>query len=274
MMTKRGTFLRGAIPITLVLLIPSLALAGGIALEIPFYTIDLTATLAQVPTAVADSLDALGVPSADADEVIAELNTALAEIETELPVSSLPIPLFGGSIEFSLPFVLIDGLRLSGAILNDRILRGAAALFGLTIPKPLIDTQFEADGFNASATADASFFTFMLSTDLVKRLDLLIAGIDIGLGLDLIQGRITPEVNIDAPGFQTEVDAALAALHLVDEIYWSTFSLHGSFGFEIGLPFLRTFVEVRFLLPISQSRGWWPISVDGFAGSVGMVIRF
>jgi len=273
MMTKRGTFLRGAIPITLVLLISPLVLAGGIALEIPFYTLDLTTTLAHVPTAVADSLDALGVPSADAYEVIAELNTALAEIETELPVSSLPIPLFGGSIEFSLPFVLIDGLRFSGAILNDRILRGAAALFGLTIPKPLIDTQFEADGFNASATADASFFTFMLSTDLVKRLDLLIAGIDIGLGLDLIQGRITPEVDLDVPGFQTEVDAALAALHL-GELYWSAFAVHGTFGFEIGLPFLRTFVEVRFLLPISQSRGWWPISVDGFAGSVGVVIRF
>jgi len=273
MMTKIGAFLRGAIPITLVLLIPSLALAGGIAFGIPFYTIDLTATLAQVPTAVADSLDALGVPSADADEVIAELNTALAEIETELPVTSLPVPLFGGSIEFSLPFIVVDGLRFSGAILNDRILRGAAAFFELTIPQPLIDTQFEADGFNAAVTADASFFTFMLSTDLVKRLDLAIAGIDIGLGVDLIQGRITPQVNIDAPGFQTEVDAALAALHL-GELYWSAFAVHGTFGFEIGLPFLRMFAEVRFLLPISQSRGWWPISVDGFAGSVGLVIRF
>lgn len=273
MMTKRGALLRGAIPITLVLLIPSLALAGGIALEIPFYTIDLTATLAQVPTAVADSLDALGVPSADADEVIAELNTALAEIETELPVSSLPVPLFGGSIEFSLPFVLIDGLRLSGGFLNDALLRGVADLFDLTVPQPLLHAQFEADGFEATVTADLSFFTFMLATDLVKRLDLAIAAIDLGLGVDLIQGRITPQVNIDAPGFQTEVDAALAALHL-GELYWSAFAVHGTFGFEIGLPFLRTFVEVRFLLPISQSRGWWPISVDGFAGSVGMVIRF
>ncbi len=272
-MTKRGTLLRGAIPITLVLLISPLVLAGGIALEIPFYTIDLTATLAQVPAAVEDSLDALGVPSADVGEVVAELNTALAEIETKLPVTSLPVPLLGGSIEFSLPFVLIDGLRLSGGFLSDALLRGVADLFDLMVPQPLLHAQFEADGFEATVTADASFLTFMLSTDLVKRLDLLIAGIDIGLGLDLIQGRITPQVNIDAPGFQTEVDAALAALHL-GELYWSAFAVHGTFGFEIGLPFLRTFVEVRFLLPISQSGGWWPISVDGFAGSVGLVIRF
>jgi len=273
MMTKRGTFLRGAIPITLVLLISPLVLAGGIALEIPFYTIDLTTTLAQVTVAAEGALGALGVPSADVDEVVAELNTALAEIETKLPVTSLPIPLLGGSIEFSLPFVLIDGLRLSGGFLNDALLRGVADLFDLTVPQPLLNAQFEADGFEATVTADLSFFTFMLATELVKRLDLLIAGIDIGVGLDLIQGRITPEVDLDVPGFETGEDAALVALHL-GELYWSTFSLHGSLGFEIGLPFLRTFVEVRFLLPISQSRGWWPISVDGFAGRVGMVIRF
>ncbi|HCP31723.1 TPA: hypothetical protein DIT45_00460 [Candidatus Acetothermia bacterium] len=266
-MRQKGVILEGAIAL-LIALLPVTAFAFGIGVEIPFYTLDLTTTLAQVTVAAEGALGALGVPPAEAAEVLNEIDMEVSA----LPLL-FPVPLLGGSIEFSLPFVLIDGLRLSGGFLNDALLRGLADLFDLMVPQPLLHEQFEADGFEATVTADVSFFTFMLSTDLVKRLDLLIAGIDIGLGLDLIQGRITPEVALDVPGFETEVDAALAALHL-GELYWSAFAAHGTFGFEIGLPFLRTFVEVRYLLPISRTPGWWGLDIGGFTGSVGLVIRF
>lgn len=267
-MIKRASLLRGAILVGLVLLIPSSTLAGGIGLSIPFYTLNLTETLGRVPIAVDEALGALGVPEADADEIVAELEAVLLDFP-----GFLPVPLLGGSIEFSLPFVLIDGLRLSGGFLNDQILRGAAGLFGLAVPQPLIDEEFESNGFEASVTADLSFSTFMLATEIVKRLDLLIAGINLGLGVDLIQGEITPAVDIDAADYQEEVDAALAELHL-NEIYWTVFAVHGALGIEVGPPFLRTRAEVRFLLPLSRTTGWWEIDVGGLSGSVGLVIRF
>ncbi len=272
-MTKRGTLIRGTACIGFILLISSTALAEGVGLELSFYTVDLSATLAKVPAVVADSLDALGMPTADADDVIAELNASLAEIETVLPVNSLPVPLLGGSIEFPLQFVAIDGVRLSGGMLNDTILRGMADLFAIDMPQPLVDVEIEEDVFVARCTADLPFSTFMLSTELFKRLDLVIMGIEIGLGADLIQGRISPQVNIDAPGFQTEVDAALDALHLND-LRWSTFAVHATLGLEVGPPFLRLFARGKILLSISQSTGWWPISVASFAGKIGLVIRF
>ena len=272
-MTKRGTFLRGAIPITLVLLISPLVLAGGIALEIPFYTIDLTTTLAHVPTAVADSLDALGVPSADADEVIAELNTTLAEIETELPVSSLPVPLFGGSIEFSVPFLVIDAVRFSGGGLSDRFVWGMLDALGLERPQWPIEESFQEGELEVEVTIDPSFSSFMLSTELVKRLDLLVAGIEFGLGFDLAQGKIDPGVTITASHLQSELDDALAALH-PDELSWSAFCGHACVGVEVGPPFLRLYGRARFLLPLSQSTTWWGIKVGALTGSVGLVIRF
>jgi len=259
------------------------AQAGGIGVELPIYTVDLSGTLAKVSVAVQGAfseiegaLADLGMPPADLDAVAAQFDQALSDVEQglgEFP-SLIPIPHFGGSIEFSLPFVVIDGLRFSGGVLNDRILRGIGGLFGLEISQPLVDVQIEEEGFDASFTVDVSFSSFILSTDLVKRFDLVIAAIDFGLGVDVIQGRITPQVDYVVPQeFQDGAAAALEVLYL-NELHWSAFGIHGLVGFELGPPFLRLVAECRVFLPVSQSTGWWEIGVGNLAGSIGLVIRF
>ena len=259
------------------------AQAGGIGVELPIYTVDLSGTLAKVSVAVQGAfteiegaLADLGMPPADLDAVAAQFDQALSDVEQglgEFP-SLVPIPHFGGSIEFSLPFVVVDGLRFSGGVLNDRILRGIGGLFGFEIPQPLLGVEIEEDGFEASFTVDVSFSSFVLSTDLVKRLDLVIAAIDLGLGVDVIQGRITPQVDYEVPQeFQDGAAAALGALHL-GELHWSAFGIHGLVGFELGPPFLRLVAECRVFLPVSQATGWWEIGVGNLTGSIGLVIRF
>ena len=112
----------------------------------------------------------------------------------------------------------------------------------------------------------------MLSTDVIKRLDLVIAGVSFGAGLDLIQGEIgldPSSIVPSSPGFQLVLDQ----LHL-DGLSWSAFAAHVSFGVEVGLPFLRLAGEARFMFPISQTPGSWQIKVGQWAGSVELVIRF
>ncbi len=282
-MKKRPYLVVSALIAGVGFLFPFVVCGGGIGVGVSIVTVDLTETIAKVPVAagdafteVEDALADLGMPQAVLDELAAEFDQALSEVEEALEgfPMLLPTPHFGASIEFSLPFVVIDGLRFSGGILNDQILRGIGGLFGFDIPQPLLDVEIEEDGFEASFTADFSFSSFILSTDLLKRLDLVIAGIDFGLGLDVIQGRISPEVTYQVPPeFGDGAAAALAALHL-DQVYWSAFGIHGLVGFELGPPFLRLFVEVRFFLPVSQSSGWWGIGVGSLAGDLGLVIRF
>jgi hypothetical protein len=260
-----------------------LVLAGGIGVELPIYTIDLSETLAKAPgaaegafTAIEGALADLGMPQAVLDDLAAEFDQALSGIEEALEEfpTLLPMPHLGASIEFSLPFVVIDGLRFSGGVLNDQILRGIGDLSGFDIPQPLLDVEIEEDGFEASFIADFSFSSFILYTDLLKRLDFVIGGIDFGLGLDVILGRISPEVTYQVPQeFEDGTEAALAALYL-DQVYWSAFGIHGLVGFELGPPFLRLFAEIRFFLPVSQTSGWWGIGVGSLAGDLGLVIRF
>ena len=259
------------------------AQAGGIGVELPIYTVDLSGTLAKVSVAaqgafteIEAALADLGMPPADLAALAAQFDQALSDMEQglgEFP-TLLPIPHFGGSIEFSLPFTLIDGVRISGGILNDRVLRGIGDLVGVLIPQPIVEVEVEEDGFEASFEADVSFSSLVLSTDVVKRLDLVIAAVGFGLGVDVIQGRVSPAVDYDVPPqFQDGADAAVAALHL-DELHWSAFGVHGWLGFELGPPFLRLVAECRGFLPVSQSAGWWEIRVGNLVGSIGVVIRF
>lgn len=282
-MKKRPCLVVSALIAGVGFLFAFVACGGGIGVDLSIVTLDLTETIAKVPVAaddafteVEDALADLGMPPQDLAALEAEFDQALSGIEEALEEfpTLLPIPHLGASIEFSLPFVVIDGLRFSGGILNHQILQGIGDLFGFDIPQPLLDVEIEEDGFEASFTADFSFSSFILSTDLLKRLDLVIAGIDFGLGLDVIQGRIAPEVTYQVPSeFKDGTEAALAALHL-DQVYWSAFGIHGLVGFELGPPFLRLFAEVRFFLPVSQSSGWWAIGVGSLAGDLGLVIRF
>ena len=282
-MKKRPCLVVSALIAGVGFLFPVIVCGGGIGVSLSIVTLDLTETIAKVPVAAGDAftevegaLADLGMPPQDLAALEAEFDQALSGIEEALEEfpTLLPIPHLGASIEFSLPFVVIDGLRFSGGILNHQILRGIGDLFGFDIPQPLLDVEIEEDGFEASFTADFSFSSFILSTDLLKRLDFVIGGIDFGLGLDVTLGRIAPEVTYQVPPeFEDGTEAALAALHL-DQVYWSAFGIHGLVGFELGPPFLRLFAEVRFFLPVSQSSGWWGIGVGSLAGDLGLVIRF
>jgi len=271
------------IPVVLIGLFSVAAQAGGIGVEFPLYMVDLTRTLANVPVAVQgafaeieDALADLGMPPAELATLSAQFDQALSDVEQGLAAfpSLIPVPHLGGSIEFSLPLGVVDGLRFSGGVLNDQILRGIGGLFEFSFPQPLVEVEVEEDGFAASFAADVSFSSFVLSTDLVKRLDLVIAAIDFGLGVAMIQGSVTPAVDYDVPPqFQDGAAAALEALRL-NELHWSAFGVHGLVGFELGPPFLRLVAEGRFFLPVSQSTGWWEILVGSFTGSMGLVIRF
>jgi len=277
-MKKKTLALSCVISMLLIALVAMGASCGGISFGIPFYTVDLTETLETIPEIVDNSLNALhtwlvdlGMPTTEIDDLLSDIDSSITDYLSaieQLPIASFPIPLVGGSIEFGLPLVVIDGIRLSGGILNKTILFGAAELLNLGVPTS-IDGEIEINGSTTTYSIAPLFSTFMLSTDVVKRLDLVIAGISFGAGVDLIQGQIGLAIDPSAPSLQPVLDK----LHL-DGLSWSAFAAHASLGVEVGLPFLRLVGEARFMLPISQTPGSWKIKVGQWAGSVGLVIRF
>ncbi len=281
-MKKKTLALSCVISMLLIALAAMGASCGGISFGVPFYTVDLTETLEEtIPGIVDNSLDALdlwlrdlGMPTTEIDALLSEISSSITDFISnikELSTTSFPIPLVGGSIEFGLPLVVIDGIRLSGGMLNQAILFGAADLLNLGVSNS-IDGEIEINGSTTEYSITPLFSTFMLSTDVVKRLDLAIAGISFGAGVDLIQGQIglaAPIIDPLPSGFQSVLDE----LHL-DGLSWSAFAAHASLGVEVGLPFLRLVGEARFMLPISQTPGSWKIKVGRWAGSVGLVIRF
>ena len=245
-----------------------LAVGGGIGLSVPFYAVDLTETFDKMPGVVEEALEALELPSEDVEEAIGEVEAALAAVPTVLP-----IPLLGGEFEIGLPFLLVDGLRFGGGVVNDSLALALWELAGMDRPEVPFEADFESGDFEAALTLDPSFSAFLLSTELVKRVDLFVAGIEVNFGVDLIQARISPVLTVDAPGYQNQVNLALAALHL-NGFVWSAFAGHAGVGIEIGPPFLRLFARGHLLFPLSQTTGWWGVRVDGWSGSVGIVIRF
>ena len=257
--------------------------AGGLEFGLPFYTIDLTGTLARVPVSldtafgvIEAELIAQGIPLGDLEQIRSEVVAVFDEIEVAadgLP-PLVPVPLLGGGIEFSLPIPFVSGLRLSGGLLNDLVIRRLADAASLPIPQPLLDASFEFDAVSGGATADAGFSTWMFSAEVVSRFDALFAATNVAVGVDWIHGEISPVVELDLPpDWVAPVSDALAELHL-DELAWSTFAVHGAVGLELGLPFLRFYADVRFLLPISERVGWWNLRTGQYTGALGMVIRF
>ncbi|MDD5263547.1 MAG: hypothetical protein PHU43_01770 [Candidatus Bipolaricaulis sp.] len=258
--------------------------AAGIYLGVEAYTLDMTGTWSQVPVALSASFGEIeamlldqGVPAEDLAEFSADFDAAMAEIEATLEALPVlvPVPLLALGVEIPLPWVVIDGVRLSVGFLDDRFVRGVASgVAGVEIPEPLVDEAIDVGDDTASLTADVAFSTWMVSVDAVKRLDLVFLGADFFLGADVLWGSITPSVEVDVPeGWSDGVDAALEALHL-DEISWRGFGLHAGIGFEVGLPFLRLYAEGRFVLPVGQAIGWWNLHAGELAGALGMVIRF
>lgn len=262
----------------------AVAHAGGIYLGLEAYTLDMTGTWTQVPVALSAAFGELetmlsdqGVPAEELSEISADFDAALARIEATLEdfPALVPVPLLALGVEIPLPWVVIDGVRLSVGFLDDRFVRGVASgVAGVLIPEPLLDETLDVGDDTASLQVDLAFSTWMISVDAVKRLDLVFLGADFFLGADVLWGSITPSVEVDVPeGWSDGVDAALAALHL-DEISWRAFGLHAGIGFELGLPFLRLYAEGRFVLPVGQAVGWWNLHAGELAGALGMVIRF
>jgi hypothetical protein len=254
--------------VVLCLSLSGAAAATGIAFGLHGYTLDLGAALARVPQAVEAALTAVGIPEEEIAQAIGEMEEGLGEVPTQVPV-----PLLGGAIEVGLPLVVIDGVRLSGGLLNDGITRGLAGLFGVEIPQPLAEGTFGEGEGAGTYSADLAFSASLLSAEAVKRFDLVLLGFVLGLGLDVVQGQVTPLLDVDVPGHEAEVEAALAALHL-DELRWSAFALHGGVGIELGPPFLRLFAEARFLVPLGGSTGFWGLRPGDLGFSLGMVIHF
>lgn len=273
-MNKRRTLTSGITAVLIISLVPLAVFAGGIGLNLSVCTVDLSGPWSQIPQAASDALAAFGVGASDAAQVLEDLNTSLSDIAEAIPIALFPVPFVGGSIEFDLPFVVIDGLRISGGVFNDALLTGLGSIVGIAIPQPIgTDMQFDTGEGTLDLSADLYFSTFKLTTEVVKRLDLLAAGIEFGAGVDLVQGRIGPVVDVSFPGHQSEVDAAEAALHL-DGLTWSTFAVHTCVQLEIGPPFLRLTVQGALMLPLSESSGWWAIRSGRLSGSIGLVIRF
>jgi hypothetical protein len=259
------------------------ARAGGFDVGCEIVSVDVAGTLTRVPVALRGAFDEIlamladqGVPPVELADIEADFDSALADLNANLDAfpTLLPLPLLGGGIEFSVPWVVIDGVRLSGGILNGAIVRGLAAMGGVEVPDPLFADEFDLDGETASFTVDADMSAWAISVEAVKRLDIVVVAINLSAGVDFLGGSATIQVDRQVPPeWIGGVDAALGALHL-DDVRWSAVAGHLGLGLEVGFPFLRLTAGVRLLQPFAQSSGWWDLRVGGLAGSVGVVIRF
>lgn len=266
------------------LLLGTTTMAGGLYLAVPVVSLDLTTAWSRLPLAAESAFDILiaslvdaGVPAGELLGIEQGFADALSMIEgvAGSGPSWIPLPLLGGGVEFRLPLVVIDGLRLSGGVITDRTIRSLTRALGQEIPQPLMDLEIEIGTETARLTADVAFSAWTMSTEVVKRFDFLVFALNLGAGMDLMGGRVVPAVNptglptMLVPG----VDSALAALHL-DELSWSAFAVHGMLGLELGLPFLRLYGDVRWTLPVSVREAWWGVRPASISAMVGLVIRF
>jgi len=259
------------------------AAAGGLTFGVPLVTLDLSTSLTLLPEAVGSALDALeaaatdlGVPSADLEQVRLQFDDAVSGIESfadDFPLW-VPVPLIGGSIEFGVPLLVIDGIRFSGGWLSERLVRTLAGLAGVDIAEPLVDLDIEVGEYAANILADLDLRCWAFSTEVVKRFDLFLLAWDFGAGIDLIGGEILPQIDYDLPQeWIPGAVAALDALHL-EELTWSGVAIHGMMGFEFGPPFLRLYGDLRWTVPLSQTQDWWGIRLGPVSALLGFVIHF
>ena len=257
--------------------------AGGFDLGCEIVSLDVAGTLARVPVALHGASDELlillAAQSMPPDELAAlavDFDSAIADVNARLTAfpTLVPVPLIGGGIEIPLPFVVVDGVRLSGGILSSGIVRGIADMAGVEIPDPLLDEEFALGDETARFTVDADLSAWAISVEAVKRFDIVIAALNLSAGIGWTGGAVTVDVGRElSPEWAEGVDAALAALHL-DDVRWSALAAHVGARLEVGFPFLRLFAEARLVQPIVEWVGWWDLHVGGLAGAVGVVIRF
>jgi hypothetical protein len=258
-------------------------MAGAIYFGIPATTLDLSTTLGKLPMAISDAFDVwaqalrdAGVPPTELAQIqqgFSDAEAGLATFAGSFP-TLIPVPLLGGGIEISLPLLVIDGIRFSGGILSDELLRSGATLAGLDVPNPLAEFDLSIGEDTGHVSADLSFASWVLTTEVVKRFDLFLLALNLGAGLDLIGGHVVPSIETDLPGdLEDGVDQALDALHL-DDVTWSSFAMHGMIGFELGPPFLRLYGDLRWAVSLSQREEWWGIRPGPLSALIGFVIRF
>ncbi len=257
--------------------------AGGLVVGLPVQTLDLTLTLERLPVALSASFTALetmaedlGASPSQLDEFRSITDDIVLDVEafTEDVPSWIPIPLIGGGVEFRLPLLVIDGIRFSGGLLSGGMVRSFAALAGLEIPNPLFEAAVELADYQGHVRADLEFSAYSLSTDVIKRFDLLLLSLNVGAGVELTGGRLRPILVYDAPSeLETGIAGALEALHL-EELAWSAFAVHGMMGMEIGPPFLRLTGELRWSVILSEQETWWGIRPGAMTALLGFVIRF
>ncbi|MBU1049258.1 hypothetical protein KKG90_04455 [Candidatus Bipolaricaulota bacterium] len=259
------------------------AAAGGVLLGVPLFTLDLSTTLTQLPVVVQGAFDALeaaaidlGVPPDEMANIHAQFADTLAGIEqfaADFP-AWVPIPLLGGGIEIGLPLLVIDGIRFSGGWLSENLVRWVSGMAGFDIPKPLMDVDIAIGQYPGKFVTDLEFHAWLLSTEVVKRLDLFLLAWNLGVGIDLLGIDIHPSVSYDLPDEMMAAAAeAVSELH-VDGLSWSGFTVHGMIGFELGPPFLRLYGDLRWTVPLSQTTDWWEIRLGPVSALLGFVIRF
>ncbi len=257
--------------------------AGGLDLGCEIISLDVAGTLPRVPVALHAASDewlALladrGMPADELADLAADFDSAIADLNAGLTTfpTLVPLPLFGGGIEIPLPFVVVDGVRLFGGVLSSGMVRGIASMAGVEIPDPLLDEEFPLGDETAHFTVNADLSAWAISVEAVKRLDIVVAALNLSAGIDYSGGAVTVDVGRELPPEWVEgVDAALAALHL-DDIRWSALAAHIGARLEIGFPFLRLYAEARLVQPLLEWVGWWNLHMGGLSGSVGVVIRF
>jgi hypothetical protein len=184
------------------------------------------------------------------------------------------VPLAALGVELPVSLVVVDALRASGGLLRDAWVRSMAGAAGVVVPAPLVDQVFDLGGEPARLAVDASFTAWALALDAVKRFDLWLAAVSLSGGIGYAAGGATVTVEREVPpSWEPGVDAALDALHL-DDLRWAAWSTRLGARLELGLPFLRVFVEARLVQPLVAWVGDWHLVAAGWAGAIGVVIRF
>ncbi|MBN1858768.1 hypothetical protein JW848_06140 [Candidatus Bipolaricaulota bacterium] len=264
-------------------------MAGGLGFGFPFYTINVLPAVEQAPVIMDQAAEAWeaaliadGLPPEVARGLAAEIEAVGDQIAASIPswttgtpgilLQAIPIPHIGGAIEFGLPFVVLDTLRFEAGWLSETLVLKALDLAGLG--SGLEDWPLVIDWDEALLWVEPEVRSMVLSTDVAKQIGLLVADIDLGIGVDLIAGRVLSGISVEGGLFQETIHVLISELQL-ESLRWTAFAVHGSIGIGIGPPFLRLYARLRGMVPISQSvSGGWAISIGGLSGSVGMVIRF
>jgi len=234
--------IRTAIAALAVALCAHAAAGVGIGFGIDLSTLDLSIAFTKVAPAAEEAFDAvyqalvdLGLPPSDLDDARDQFEDGLSTLKgaiDRLP-ALIPIPYLSLSVGIPLHLVGIDDLRLSAGFISDSILYALADRFGFELPPLQFDRQFELDGNTGSVTGSVAFSSFLLSTEVTKRLDLFVFSIDLMGGVHLTSGAVRPDIEVaGTPGLQEGLEAALGALH-PEGLSWSSFGVHVGGGIEI-----------------------------------------